>query len=175
MSDLTPPVSSDDHSEGPADAPVTLVEYGDFQCPYCGAAFPVVQALQKKMGKRLRFVFRNFPLTQIHPNAEPAAELAEAAATKGKFWPMHTMLFTHQKALDAAHLAEYAAKVGLDAAWASEAVAKNAFLDEVKKDFKSGVRSGVNGTPTFFINGMRYDGDYEYEAMLAALEGEIGR
>ena len=174
MSELSPPVSSADHSEGPSDAPVTLVEYGDFQCPYCGRAFPIVAAIQKQMGKRLRFVFRNFPLTEIHPNAEAAAEMAEAAATKGKFWQMHTMLFTHQGALDADHLKSYAAKVGLDAECASAAVAKHEFLDKVKKDFKSGVRSGVNGTPTFFINGVRFDGDWSGPDLLEALEEAVG-
>ncbi len=100
MSDeLTPPVGPDDHAQGPADAPVTLVEYGDFQCPYCGAAYPVIHAVQRAMGRKLRFVFRPFPLKQIHPNAEHAAELAEAAATKGKFWEMHALLFENQRAL----------------------------------------------------------------------------
>ncbi len=174
MSDLNPPISSDDHAEGPADAPVTLVEYGDFQCPHCGHAFPIVHALQKAMGSRMRFVYRHFPLSQAHPDAEPAAEMAEAAGTKGKFWPMHTMLFTHQNALDSDHLAGYAGQLGLDAAWAGQAVAKHEFVDKVKQDFKSGVRSGVNGTPTFFINGMRYDGADDYEAMLEAVEAAAG-
>lgn len=174
MSDLNPPVSSADHSEGPSDAPVTLVEYGDFQCPYCGRAYPIVAAIQKRMGKRLRFVFRNFPLTEIHPHAEAAAEMAEAAATKGKFWQMHTMLFTHQGALEAEHLKGYAAKVGLDAEWAAAAVAKHEFIDKVKKDFRSGVHSGVNGTPTFFINGVRFDGNWDEAELLEALEGAAG-
>jgi protein-disulfide isomerase len=163
-------VSSADHSEGPPDAQVTLVEYGDFQCPFCGRAFPIVAAIQKRMGKKLRFVFRNFPLTEIHPNAEAAAEMAEAAASKGKFWEMHTMLFTHQGALDAEHLTGYAAKTGLDGEWAAAAVANHQFIDKVKKDFRSGVRSGVNGTPTFFINGVRFDGDWTGPDLLEALE-----
>jgi len=172
---LIPPVGPDDHAQGPPDAPVTLVEYGDFQCPYCGAAYPVVHAVQKAMGKRLRFVFRNFPLKQSHPNAEHAAELAEAAATKGKFWPMHALLFENQRALTDEHLLRYAEQVGLDPAWAAQMLAEGAFAREVSQDFRSGVRSGVNGTPTFFINGMRYDGAADAESMIEALEGAISR
>jgi protein-disulfide isomerase len=167
---LTPPVGPDDHAQGPADAPVTLVEYGDFQCPYCGAAYPVVHAVQKAMGKRLRFVFRNFPLTQAHAHAEHAAEMAEAVGTKGKFWEMHSLLFENQKVLDDQHLVAYAARLGIDPAWAAGALEAHTFADEVKKDFRSGVRSGVNGTPTFFINGVRYDGSGDEQELLAELE-----
>lgn len=167
--DLIPPVGPDDHAQGPADAPVTLVEYGDFQCPYCGQAYPEVHAVQKAMGKRLRFVFRNFPLKQIHPNAEHAAEAAEAAAVQGKFWQMHSLLFENQRALNDQHLLQYAARAGVDAASVAKALEEGTFATKVSKDFRSGVRSGVNGTPTFFINGMRYDGAGDADSIVEAL------
>lgn len=176
MSDeLTPPVGPDDHTQGPADAPVTLVEYGDFQCPYCGAAYPVIHEVQRRMGQKLRFVFRPFPLKQIHPNAEHAAELAEAAATKGKFWEMHALLFENQRALGDRHLMEYAAKAGLDPGWAAKVLEEGTFAKTVSQSFRSGVKSGVNGTPTFFMNGYRYDGPADAEAMIEALEEAVSR
>jgi protein-disulfide isomerase len=113
---LTPPVGERDHSQGPADAPVTLVEYGDYECPSCGQAYPIVKALQERLGARLRFVFRNFPLTNAHPHAEHAAEAAEAAAAQGRFWEMHDRLYERQRALDDAHLARHAADIGLGVA-----------------------------------------------------------
>jgi len=173
--DLIPPVGPDDHAQGPADAPVTLVEYGDFQCPYCGAAYPVVRAVQKVMGTRLRFVFRNFPLKQIHPNAEHAAEVAEAAATKDRFWQMHDLLFENQRTLGDAHLLEYAERAGLEPAWVAQTLEEGTYARKVSKDFRSGVRSGVNGTPTFFINGMRYDGAADAESMIEALKAAVSR
>lgn len=174
MSDeLQPPVGPDDHSEGPADAPVTLVEYGDFQCPYCGAAYPVVKDIQRRLGAKMRFAFRSFPLKQSHPNAEHAAELAEAAATRGKFWEMHTLLFEHQRALGDRHLLEYAEQAGLDPAWAAQVLEEGTFARKVSQSFRSGVKSGVNGTPTFFINGFRYDGPAEAEAMVEAMEAAV--
>ena len=126
------------------------------------------------MGKRLRFVFRNFPLTQAHPHAEHAAEMAEAAGSKGKFWEMHALLFQNQRALDDQHLLEYAAKAGIDPAFAASALTAHSFADKVKQDFRSGVRSGVNGTPTFYVNGERYDGSADAESMIEALEDAIG-
>src|SRR6476646_7201477 len=111
---LTLPVSERDHIQGPADAPVTLVEYGDYECPHCGRAYPVVKAIQRHFGRRLRFVFRNFPLAEAHPHAAHAAEAAEAAAAQGRFWEMHDSLFEHQQALDDRHLVEYAGALGLD-------------------------------------------------------------
>jgi protein-disulfide isomerase len=167
---LVPPVGPRDHVLGPEDAPVTLVEYGDFECPYCGRAFPIVEAVRREMGDLLRFAFREFPLTQIHPHAEHAAEMAEAAGSQGRFWPMHHMLYTHQQALDDVHLVSYATHVGLDAQWAAAALMSHTFAPRVREDFLSGVRSGVNGTPTFFINGVRYDGSWDYPELLDALE-----
>lgn len=157
---LIEPIRADDHVAGPATAPITLVEYGDYQCPYCGMAYPIVQAIQQELGDNLRLVFRNFPLTQSHPFAEHAAETAEAAATRGKFWEMHDMLFEHQDALEDDALAGYASELGLEPERVLQELATGAHTERVRRDFHSGVRSGVNGTPTFFVNGERYDGNW---------------
>jgi protein-disulfide isomerase len=171
---LTLPVDpARDHIQGDAAAPVTLVEYGDYECPYCGMAYPIVKSIQEKMGDRLRFVFRNFPLTELHPHAEHAAELAEAAAAEGGesvFWLMHDALFEHQKALGYHHLRDLAAGVGLDGERILKEVREGAYEERVQEDFMSGVRSGVNGTPTFFIGGARHDGSWDEQTLLAALE-----
>lgn len=161
---LRPAPGGDDHSTGPDDAPVTLVEYGDFECPSCGMAYPIVKAVQQQMGNRLRFIFRNFPLAEVHPHAEHAAESAEAAAVQGKFWEMHDILFEHQSRLDDEHLVRYASEIGADPEQVAGALASGAFVDQVEADFMSGVRSGVNGTPTFFIDGERWDGPWMSEA-----------
>jgi len=158
--ELTPPVGPNDHAQGPDDAPMTLVEYGDYECPYCGMAYPIVQRLQEKLGNRLRFVFRNFPLTEAHPHANAAAELAEASAPQGKFWEMHDTLYEHQDALGAASLQGYARRLDLDLEALKAVLASGEPHQRVRADFMSGVRSGVNGTPTFFINGRRFDGDW---------------
>ncbi len=166
--ELTTPVGANDHAQGPADAPVTLVEYGDYECPYCGMAYPVVKKVQARLGNQLRFVFRNFPLAEAHPHATAAAELAEASAPQGKFWEMHDTLYEHQHALAPADLERHARKVGLDLD-ALEAELRGVKPHQrVKADFMSGVRSGVNGTPTFFINGQRFDGDWRDEHILSA-------
>jgi protein-disulfide isomerase len=170
VSRLARPVDDDDHQQGPADAPVTLVEYGDYECSYCGAAYPIVQAIQREMGDRLRFVFRNFPLTQVHPHAQGAAEAAEAAADQEQFWPYHDHLYEHQDALSHRDLVGYAGELKLDTARFERALENHDFEERVRADFMSGVRSGVNGTPTFFINGVRHDDSYEYEVLLSALK-----
>ncbi len=167
---LTMPVSERDHIEGAANAPVTLVEYGDFQCPHCGRAYPVVEELRRQFGDRLRFVFRNFPLTEAHEHAEMAAEAAEAAGAQGHFWAMHRALFAHQNALDNQHLVRYAGELKMDTAKFSEALSSHAFKSRVREDFMSGVRSGVNGTPTFFINGVRHDGAPDVASLSEAIE-----
>jgi protein-disulfide isomerase len=168
---LTTPVSEDrDHVQGPADAPVTLVEYGDYQCPYCGAAHPIVQEVQARMGNRLRFAFRNFPISTSHPRAEQAAEAAEAAAAQGRFWPLHDLIFENQKRLRDRDLRDYAEQVGLDLQRFDAELAEHVHAARVHEDFISGVRSGVNGTPTFFVNGARHDDAYDVETLLAALE-----
>ncbi len=170
---LTLPVSARDHAEGPADAPMTLVEYGDYQCPYCGAAYPVVKRLQKSLGKKLRFVFRNFPLTQAHPYALIAAEAAEAAALQGKFWEMHDLLFEQQALLEADIIPTWAERLGLDLAKLGNDISQGDVEKRIKEDRQSGIRSGVNGTPTFFINGTRFDGPPDYGSLLAALESAL--
>jgi protein-disulfide isomerase len=157
---LTPPVSEDDHIAGPEDAPITLVEYGDYECPYCGMAYPIVKAVQRELGSRLRFVFRNFPLAETHPHARHAAQVAEAAAAQGKFWEMHDTIFEHQQALEDDDLIGYAKSLGLDAERVARELETGTYAKRVRDDFRSGVRSGVNGTPTFFINGRRYDGSW---------------
>jgi protein-disulfide isomerase len=161
MSALKVPVGAGDHAAGPAHAPITLVEYGDYECPHCARAHPVIKRVQQALGDRLRFVFRNFPLTEIHPHAELAAEAAEAAEARGKFWPMHDMIYEHQTdGLELRDLGQYAAAVGLDAMAVTHDVTEHKYLEQIRNDFMSGVRSGVNGTPTFFINGARFDGDW---------------
>jgi len=169
---LTQPVSARDHAEGPADAPLTLVEYGDYQCPYCGAAYPVVKRLQKTLGKKLRFVFRNFPLTQAHPYALVAAEAAEAAALQGKFWEMHDLLYEQQALLEPDVIPTWAGRLGLDLEKLGNDISQGVVEKRIKEDRQSGIRSGVNGTPTFFINGARFDGPPDYGSLLAALESE---
>ncbi len=170
---LTPLVSQRDHQQGPETAPVTLVEYGDYECPYCGEAYPIVKEIQRRLRDRLRFVFRNFPLTQSHPHAEHAAEAAEAAAVQGKFWEMHDSLFEHQRALDDAHLVQYAVALNLDEERFVREMTEHVHTNRVREDFLSGVRSGVNGTPTFFINGVRHDDSYALETLLAAIEAAM--
>jgi len=173
MSGLTPPVSARDHAQGPATAPVTLVEYGDYQCPSCGAAHPMVKAVQRHFGQRLRFVFRNFPLTQVHQYAEHAAEAAEATDATGKFWEMHDMLFEHQTALTDHDLARYAKQVGVVPDVIAAALAAGTYQSRVREDFLSGVRSGVNGTPTFFINGKTHRGGYDERDLTAAISDQL--
>ncbi len=168
---LTMPVAEGrDHIQGPADAPATLVQYGDFECPYCGAAYPIIKEVQARMGEKLRFVFRNFPITTSHPHAERAAEAAEAAAAQGKFWEMHDVLYENQKRLRDQDLHTYAEQLGLDVDLFDEELAEHVHAGRVHEDFLSGVRSGVNGTPTFYINGVRHDDSYEFETLLDALE-----
>ncbi len=167
---LTVPVSDHDHTTGPAAAPVTLVEYGDYECPHCGRAFPVVQEVRRRLGDRLRFVFRNFPLSQIHEHAEHAAEVAEAAAAQGKFWPMHDWLFRHQDTLDDDALLAGASEVGLDVERVRRELVEGTHRARVRDDFMSGIKSGVNGTPTFYINGVRHDADFDIATLLAAIE-----
>jgi protein-disulfide isomerase len=166
---LTVPVSDNDHVQGAPDAAVTLLEYGDYECPYCGAAYPIVKQLQSTMGDALRFVFRNFPLATMHPHAEQAAEAAEAAAAQGRFWPMHDLLYENQQRLGADDLMGYANRLGLDAGRFERELSDHTYADSVHEDFMSGVRSGVNGTPTFYVNGVRHDASYDFDTMLETL------
>jgi protein-disulfide isomerase len=168
---LVLPVGGRDHSQGPSSARIVLVEYGDYQCPYCGAAYPIVKRIQKEFDSRLQFVFRNFPITNSHPYAEWAAEIAEGAAVQGKFWEIHDYLYENQGNLgDKSYFVRYEKQVGLDTAKLHREVAEHLHLPRIKEDFTSGVRSGVNGTPTFYINGVRFDGPPEFDSLVAALE-----
>lgn len=157
---LRTPINGDDHSDGPETAPITLVEYGDFECPYCGRAYPIVKALQEQLGDQLRFVFRNFPIREAHPHAEKAAESAEAASEQDRFWEMHDTLFENQRRLRDSDLVDYATRLGLDVTRFTSELQSGIYEEKVQEDFMSGARSGVNGTPTFFINGERWDGDW---------------
>ncbi len=167
---LTLPVGERDHTLGPIHAPITLVEYGDYECPYCGRAYPIVKEVRRRLGAQLRFVFRNFPLRESHPHAQHAAESAEAAGAQGKFWDMHDRLFERQFALDDEYLREYARDLRLDVERLRRELAARTYEPRVQEDFRSGVTSGVNGTPTFFINGARHDGPWDVEPLVAALE-----
>jgi len=163
---LSLPVSSNrDHIQGKSNAPVTLVEYGDYECPYCGQAYLIVKEIQQQLKDQLRFVFRNFPLTQVHPHAQQTAEAAEAAGVQKKFWEMHDILYENQQALDYYHLVEYASILDLDIERFNNDLFSHAYAGRVREDFISGVRSGVNGTPTFFVNGVRYNYSWDYETL----------
>ena len=165
---LTVPVSERDHAQGPSSASLTLVEYGDFECPYCRAAVPIVEALQALLADELRFVFRHFPLENVHPHARQAAEAAEAAGAQGKFFEMHAALFEHQDALQDPDLLRYAADLGLDTARFQAELDRHAHAGRVREDFQSGVASGVRGTPTFYLDELRYDGVVGVRQLLAA-------
>jgi protein-disulfide isomerase len=173
MSVLKVPVNRNDHILGDDDAPITLVEYGDYECPHCGAAHPIVKALIRNYGNQLRYVFRHFPLTQIHPHAEAAAETAEFAGAHRRFWQMHDLIFENQQRLGIPMLLEAAEYLGLSAAQLRRALETGEFAGKVRSDFTSGVRSGVNGTPTFFVNGQRHEGSYAFEDLAEAIESRL--
>jgi protein-disulfide isomerase len=166
---LAKPVDQNDHVLGPIDAPVTLVEYGDFQCPHCRAAHFYLKNVLATMGDGVRFVFRHMPLTQVHPMAQPAAEAAEAAGAQGKFWPMHDLIYANQDLLSPALLARLGQRLGLDMQRFIDGLQSHQFLPKVKDDFMSAVRSGAAGTPSFFINGEPYEGSFDDEALIEAL------
>lgn len=174
QSRLRLPVSDRDHRQGPDNAPATLVEYGDYECPFCGEAYPIVKRVHKELGDELLFVFRNFPLTTAHPHAEQAAEAAESAGAQGKFWEMHDALYENQRDLSTDGLIRIATSVGVDKETLIRDLTSRTFEDRVYEDFMSGVRSGVNGTPTFFINGIRYDGRWDFESLVAELRAAAG-
>ena len=173
---LTPPVGERDHVQGDVHAPATLVVYGDYECPYTRKSLLVVKQVRKQMEDRQRFVFRNFPLSEIHPHALRAAEAAEAAAAQGgdPFWALHTYLFAHQDALEEANLRKYAVLLGHDLGRYDGDMAKHAHLARIDEDIGSGLASGVQGTPTLFINGQRYLGSWELAVLLPALERSAG-
>jgi protein-disulfide isomerase len=173
---LAVPVSEErDHIRGPSAAPVTLVEYGDYECLYCGQAYYVLKELESRAGNLIRFVFRNFPLTTIHPHAERAAEAAEAAGAQGKFWETHDRLYENQQSLEDEDLLESGVLKGLDIHRIAREIHEGRYLTRIREDFLSGARSGVNGTPTFFINGARHDGSWDLATLMAAIEKAAGR
>jgi protein-disulfide isomerase len=170
---LTLPVGDRDHIQGNPRAALTLVEYGDYECPYCGAAYPIVKRIQERLGKRLRFVYRNFPLSEVHPHALHSAEAAESVAAQAgndAFWAMHDLIFEHQRDLGDAALGKLATQAGANPALVLRGLEENTFQPRVREDFMSGVKSGVNGTPTFFINGQRHDGPWDEGSLILALK-----
>ncbi len=175
MTTLKTPVTPDDHIQGNPDAPITLLEYGDYECPYCGEAYPIVKTLQSEYEDDLRFVFRNFPLTQVHPLAEPSAEAAEFADAHQQFWEMHDAIYENQERLSIPTLYELAETLGLDVRALRRALDTHEFLPRVRRDFLSGVKTAVNGTPTFFINGIRHEGSFQFDDLNAAIESALAR
>ena len=173
MGTLRIPVTQDDHILGPANAPVTLVEYGDYECPYCGAAYPIVNQVLQYFGPKLRYVFRHFPLTQVHPNAEPAAESAEFAGAHRRFWEMHNGLYESQDRLGPPLLFELAEALGLPQSELRISIATEKYAPKIKSDFLGRVRSGVNGTPSFFVNGRQHGGSFEFADLVSAIEPHL--
>ena len=171
---LVPPVGERDHVQGPDDAPVTLLEYGDYECPHCREVKPVIEELRGRFGDRLRYVYRHFPIRSSHPHAQLAAEAAEAAGAQGRFWEMHGLLFEHQGALDRSSLLEYAASLGLDVERFERELSEHTYAQRVRHDFQSGMRSGAGGTPAFFLNGVRYDGPWDLDSLRVEIEKPLG-
>src|SRR5258708_7068593 len=167
---LAVPVSERDHTQGPATAAVTLVQYGDYECPYTRQSTTIVRAIQQQLGDQLRFVYRNFPLTEIHPHALHAALAAEAAAAQGKFWQMHDYIFHHQHTLEDSDLEQFAEAVGLDMQQFAPDTAERPSISRISEGLHTGIRSRVQGTPTFVINGGLYRGSWEKDALLCALQ-----
>ncbi len=170
MNILKVPVTPDDHIQGNINAPITLVEYGDFQCPYCGAAFPIIKEVQNNFGDQLRFVFRHFPLSEVHEFAKAAASTAEFAGTYHKFWEMHDEIYENQDMLSEEMLTQLADSMGLNSKELLKAIKNNKFESKIQKDFMGGVRSGVNGTPSLFINDHRYSGSVDFDSIVQAIE-----
>jgi protein-disulfide isomerase len=167
---LTVPINRRDHIRGSLDAPLQLVEYGDYQCPFCGMAYPVVQEVERALSDRLCFAYRHFPIVSAHPHALRAAEAAESAGEQGRFWDMHQQLFEHQDALDDDMLVNHAVQIGLDRQRFVEDLDSHRFIPRIREDLSSGARSGVNGTPTFFVNGLRYEGVPQVQSLIEGLQ-----
>jgi protein-disulfide isomerase len=172
MTALTLPDPKRDHISGSANGSIKLLEYGDYECPFCGDAQPIIKEIQRRLGDDLLFAFRHFPLSNIHPHAEHAAESAEGSGAQGNFWGMHDLLYENQGALEDENLVEYAAELGLDDTRLIREVTSEVYARRIREDFKNGVRGGVNGTPTFFINGERYDGEFSLKHLLNALTAQ---
>jgi len=170
---LRPPVSDKDHMQGNKHAAIELVEYGDYQCPYCGQAYPIIKAIQDAFATHLKFIFRNFPLSEIHPQAKIAAVASEAAGKQGKFWEMHDIIFENQNRIHSSDLIGYARLIGLDAKQFENDLTSDELAEKVEADFESGLRSGVNGTPTFFINGEKYNESWDEYTLETYLKSKI--
>jgi protein-disulfide isomerase len=168
---LTPPLGPDDHVDGPDDAPLELVMYGDFQCPFCTAAQPILRRVRERLDGRLRFAFRQYPLRELHPDAERAAQASEAAAAQGAFWEMHDALYGLRGRLGAAEIVAAAARIGLDADRIRAELEAGVHAAAVQADVESGKAGGVAGTPTFFVNGVRHTGAFDAQSLIGALEG----
>lgn len=171
---LTKPISEQDHIRGPEDARVILVEYGDYECPHCRQVNDIRRELRARLGEKYRYVYRHFPIRSAHTHAQIAAEAAEAASVQGKFWEMHNLLFKHQGELEQTHILQYAAEIDLDLERFGRELTERVYADRVRDDFKSGMESGVHGTPTFFINGNRYDGPWDLESLMAEIQKPLG-
>ncbi|KOX10598.1 MULTISPECIES: DsbA family protein [Micromonospora] len=167
---LREPVTVEDHVRGPSNAAVTIIEYGDFQCPFCGAAYPNLHELLRQRSDTVRLIYRYFPIANVHPYAERAAETAEAAASRGKFWEMHDWLYEHQDQLDPVHLSLGVEQLGLPPDEVNDEVERGVYADRVRRDFVGGIRSGVNGTPTLYINDVRHEGGFDLPDLLAAVD-----
>ena len=170
MATLRVPVGPGDHIRGNPAAPVSLVEYGDYECPACGLAHTIVAQVRAHFGDNLCLVFRHFPLTEVHPNAGPAAEAAEFAGAHGLFWEMHDGIYRNQARLGLPLLFTIANAFGLPTGLLADALENHTYGPEVQSDFLGGVRSGVNGTPTFFVNGLRHDAPFDFPTLIAAIE-----
>jgi protein-disulfide isomerase len=170
MPKLKPPVSEHDHIHGKPDSAVILVEYGDFQCPHCGAAYPIVKQIEKVYKNQLALVFRHFPLAEAHPYAQAAAVASEAAANQGEFWQMHDLIFENQGHLGLEMLLQLAESLKLDRKTFHHDFKDPKLFKIVEDDFESGIVSGVNGTPSFFINGIKFNGSYEFDSLSDAIE-----
>jgi protein-disulfide isomerase len=165
VSRLLLPIRPTDHVRGPEDAPYTLVEYGDYECPDCGRLYVILRDLQQDIASRLRIVFRHYPLSGVHPHAQQAAEAAQAAGAQGKFWEMHTLLFERQQALRTKDLIRYAEELTLDVERFRDELKKETYSERVRADFLAGVQNGVYGTPGLFLNGVRYDGEWDGDSL----------
>src|SRR3979411_905309 len=170
MATLKAPITQSDHVRGPAHAPITLIEYGDYECPHWAASYPIVNRVEMHFQGRMRFVFRHFPMTEVHPHAEIAAESAEFAGITGLFWDMHNALFANQSRLSLPAIFLIAEQLGLTETALRNALETGQYRNKVRSDFMGGIRSGVNGTPTFFINGLRHDGSYDYASLVAGIQ-----
>jgi protein-disulfide isomerase len=173
MKKLNPPVGEQDHFKGDRKSSIILVEYGDLQCPYCGEAYPVIKEIEKKFKTQLAFVFRHFPLREVHPYAEAAAVATEAAARQGKFWEMHDLIYENQMKLGPEFLSQSARQLHLDMHAFLQDINDEELADKVEASFESGVISGVNGTPSFYINGTKYEGSYDLRSLSRAIEAAI--